>query len=451
MTIESKVLIEPLRGALTMKHVWTRVGLVMAAAALVAACTAGDDSTSGTTAPTTAPAGSAPAATGPAPGVTDDAVRVGVTFVDEEALSASGLELQLGDNEGAYQALFDQINAEGGINGRQIEPVYAPIDPTSSTPAEEACVQLTEDEDVFVVIGFFLADAVRCPVATHATAVVGGSMTPELLADAQAPWLTNLADTDFPVAILGAMADAGELDGTVGVFANARDQSVAEEQIVPALEDLDIDVAEVGIVDAPAGDQAALEANVRTIAERFDSAGVDTVVLVGASGQDWPANLQEDDSYRPALLFLDQAAVTAFASNAATTDTSVLDGAIAGGGFGPNQAIYEEMADCVTTITDAGVELPAPEDVADDPNNQTFQPAFAACPQVAILQAWLEAAGQDLNYGTLAAVLEGGVEVTAPGDPSPPATFGLPPDADGNPDAYLYRWDTDAQELVIAD
>jgi hypothetical protein len=105
----------------------------------------------------------------------------------------------------------------------------------------------------------------------------------------------------------------------------------------------------------------------------------------------------------------------------------------------------------VTTITDAGVELPAPEDVADDPNNQTFQPAFAACPQVAILQAWLEAAGQDLNYGTLAAVLEGGVEVTAPGDPSPPATFGLPPDADGNPDAYLYRWDTDAQELVIAD
>ena len=150
-----------------------------------------------------------PSATGPAPGVTDDAVRVGVTFVDEEALSASGLELQLGDNEGAYQALFDQINADGGINGRQIEAVYAPIDPTSSTPAEEACVQLTEDEDVFIVIGFFLADAVRCPVATHATAVVGGSMTPELLADAEAPWLTNLADTDFPVAILEAMADAG--------------------------------------------------------------------------------------------------------------------------------------------------------------------------------------------------------------------------------------------------
>ena len=433
-----------------MKHLWTRVGLVMAGAALIAACTAGDETTSGTTAPTSAPAG-APSATGPAPGVTDDAVKVGVTFVDEEALGAVGLELQLGDNEGAYQALFDQINADGGINGRQIEPVYAPIDPTSTSPAEEACVQLTEDEDVFVVIGFFLTDSVRCPVTTHATAVVGGSMTSELLAEAQAPWLTNLADADFPVAILGAMADAGELDGTVGVFANARDQTVTEEQVLPALEDLGVEVAEVGTVDAPADDQAALAANVRTVAERFEASGVDTVVLVGASGQDWPSNMEDDDSYRPSLLFLDQAAVTAFASNAATTDTSVLEGAVSGGGFGPDQASYEGMADCIATITDAGVEIPAPEDVADDPDDQRFQPAFAACPQVAILQAWLEAAGEDLNYGTLAAVLEDGLDVTLPGDPDPPATFGLPPDADGNPDAYLYRWDEDSQELVIED
>lgn len=434
-----------------MKHRWTRVGLVVGAVALVAACTSGDDSTTTTTAGSAAPAEGTPTASGPAPGVTDDAVKIGVTFVDETALSAVGLELRLGDNEGAYQALFDQINADGGINGRQIEPVYAPIDPTSTTPAEEACVQLTEDEDVFMVIGFFLADAVRCPVATHATAVIGGTMTPELLDEAQAPWLTNLADTDFPVAILGAMDDAGELDGTVGVFANARDQTVAEDQIVPALDDLGVDVADVGIVDAPADDQAALQANVRTIAERFDSSGVDTVVLVGSSGQDWPSNLEDDDSYRPQLLFLDQAAVTAFASNAATTDTSVLEGAIAGGGYGPDQAIYEGMADCVTTITDAGVELPAPDDVSSDPDNQTFQPAFAACPQVAILQAWLEAAGDDLNYGTLTAVLEDGLEVTLPGDPTPPTTFGLTPDADGNPDAYLYQWDADAQELVIDD
>src|SRR4029450_1111693 len=196
-----------------MKHLWRTAALALSSALLVAACTAGDDSASDTTGTDDTPAAASPSATGPSPGVTDDTVQVGVTHVDESPPSALGLNLRLGDNEGAYQALFDQINAEGGINGREIEAVYAPIDPTSPAPADAACVRLTEDEDVFIVIGFFLADAVRCPLATHATAVIGGTMTEELLADAQAPWLTNLADSDFPVALLDAMHEGGAPDG----------------------------------------------------------------------------------------------------------------------------------------------------------------------------------------------------------------------------------------------
>lgn len=152
--------------------------LAVVAALLMAACTSGDssdDASSGTDGSTGT---TAPSATGPSPGVTDDTIKVGVTYVDTAALVASGLNYDLGDHEAVYDALFDKINADGGINGRQIEPVYAPIDPTSTSPAEEACVKLTEDEDVFLITGFFLADAVTCPVATHATAVVVGEMTP---------------------------------------------------------------------------------------------------------------------------------------------------------------------------------------------------------------------------------------------------------------------------------
>ena len=121
----------------------------LALALLVTACTAGDDSTgdddaSGASDTTAAP--TTPSATGPAPGVTDDTVKVGVTYVDTAALVASGLEYDLGDHEAVYTALFDAINADGGINGRQIEPVFAPIDPTSPAPAEEKCVELTEDD-----------------------------------------------------------------------------------------------------------------------------------------------------------------------------------------------------------------------------------------------------------------------------------------------------------------
>ena len=105
----------------------SRLLFVLAATSLVIGCTADDSapsasSTDGTVSSTTVP-------TGPAPGVTDDAVKVGLLFVDTSALVTAGVDLDLGDVEGAYHALVDDINADGGINGRMLDPVYTPVDP----------------------------------------------------------------------------------------------------------------------------------------------------------------------------------------------------------------------------------------------------------------------------------------------------------------------------------
>src|SRR5689334_23174066 len=109
---------------------WKRFGkgalAALLAVVLAAACTAGDDSSSSdTTAGDGAGSSTATtvAPTGPSQGVTDDSIKVGVTFVDTAALVASGLNYDLGPHEDVYNALFDAINEDGGINGRQIEPV----------------------------------------------------------------------------------------------------------------------------------------------------------------------------------------------------------------------------------------------------------------------------------------------------------------------------------------
>jgi Periplasmic binding protein len=418
---------------------------------LLAACTSGDDSGSEESGGgTTTTAGATSTATGPSPGVTDDSIKVGITYVDTQALQDVGLNYDLGDFEGAYNALIDQINADGGINGRQLEAVYAPINPNSPEPAEAACVELTEDEDVFLIMGFFLTDAVLCPVSTHATAVIGGEQTPERTSQAEAPWISETPDGDIAANVIRAFADRGDLDGTVGVYVNQRDQAVLDDQVTPTLEEVGIEPAEVAVNDAPAEDQPALQANIQTIAERFQAAGVDTVLLPGLSAQDWPATMASDDSYRPQLLFLDDTAINAFANNAATTDTSVLEGALAGGDYGPDQERFDEagMQECVQTITDAGVEVPAPDEAGADPSNQPYQASFFACPEMALFQAWVEAAGEDLNYGTLQAALDAGLEVAMPGDPEP-RTYGPPPDADGNPAAFIFAWDEDAHEIVL--
>jgi hypothetical protein len=351
-----------------------------------------------------------------------------------------------------YQALVEDLNASGGINGRQIDLTITEFDPTTTNSGEAECVELTEDEDVFLVAGLFIADSVLCPLEAHATAVVGGTQTAERQARAQAPWLTYLSDDELPVEVAQLFAEQGELDGTVGVFATTATQATAEDAVVPALEDEGVDVVEVGIMDAPTDDTTAIQASVGLIAERFEAAGVDTVVLVGAGGASWLQVLEGDPSYRPALRFLDIAAPAAFASSAATTDTSILDGSLAGGGYGPNQASFEEaeMQRCVDVLAEAGIETPAPEDFdPGDASNQPYQAAFQACADMALITAWLEAAGEDLNYGTLEAAIDG-LEVTIPGDPTP-RTYGPGNDGDGDPAAYVFEWDPSTQGFDLVE
>ena len=387
---------------------------------------------------------------GPAPGVSDEAIKIGITYVDTAALVAVGLDYDLGDHRSVYQALIDDINDSGGVHGRLIEPVYAAINPTDAEAADQLCLELTEDTDVFLVTGFFLLDAVLCPVDLHETAVVGGAQTPERVALAKAPWLTWAPDTDQPRAVLRALSEQGALDGSVAVYAAADDEAELENTVLPMLTELGVTPGATGLMDAPIGDTAAIAAKVQLLAERFESDGADTIVLVGASGSTFPQYVVGDSAYRPRLLFLSSVAVKAFATTATTTDTSILDGALAGGSYGPDQARFEEeaMQACIAILAAAGVDTPDPSGFdTDDASNQPYQAAFQACPDMVITRALLEAAGETLNYATLELALDGLV-VHVPGDPTP-RTFGPPPAGDGDPVAYLFHWDSNLQDLVL--
>ena len=79
---------------MTMRRFGGKVALVATAVVLAAACTSGDDSASDSTDAGTTPGSSAPVATGPAPGVTDDTIKIGITYTDAAALQAVGLDYE---------------------------------------------------------------------------------------------------------------------------------------------------------------------------------------------------------------------------------------------------------------------------------------------------------------------------------------------------------------------
>ena len=368
-----------------------RGGLALVlATALLAACTSGDpeESSDDTSAPSGATATTV--LTGPSPGVTDDAIKVGITYVDLASLG-DVINISHGDYEAAYTALFDDVNASGGIHGRMLEPVFAPINPVGTDSADAACVDLTEDEDVFVVTGFFLDDNVLCPLETHETAVIGGVQTPERIERARAPWFTMESGTDLQSEIIREMADAGEFEGTtLGVYGAQGDQAQMEDIVLPLLDELGVEVAESAILDAPIDDTTAQEAAVGVIGQRFEAAGVDQVLALATSGLGWAAG-NEDSDYRPQLLLTDPNSILAYTSDAGGRDLSVLDGAVTGGLYGGPENLYalDAMQACKERIEANGGELPDPATMPND-DEDLYVSGYTACRTMALLEALLD-------------------------------------------------------------
>lgn len=378
-----------------------------------------------------------------APGVTDDAIKVGITYVDLEAVRQF-VDLDQGDYEAAYQAVIDDINASGGIGGRRIEPVFAPVSPLGTAPAEEACVKLTEDEDVFAVIGFFQDDAVSCPVVDHGTAAIGGVMTKVRHDAADAPWFTTEAGEDADLDAIRAFAEAGELDGKLGVFGSILNQDEVDDSVVPLLDELGIEPTDVAILDAPMDDLAAQNQATGVIAERFRSKDIEKVLAVGSAAVPI-ANGLASQEYRPQLLFTSRISIEAY-TGGLDPDLSMLEGAVLGS---IEILTYDEpdMQACLDRLGEAGItDLEDPSTL--DPGAPTpYISAATACRNLGLFAAIAEAAGEDLNYGTFGAAGESLGKLHLPGAEAD-YDFGPYPSLDGDQPIYLFDWDSGDEQFV---
>lgn len=426
------------------------LALTLAALLLLVGCTSGDDGGDGAASPSKDTVTEEAPADPRAPGVTDDAIKVGITFVDLVAIR-DFTDLDHGDYEAAYRALIDDLNEAGGVNGRMIEPVFAPINPIGTDAADAACVQLTEDEDVFAVLGFFQADTVLCVNDVHETAVVGGAMSDDRLARSKAPWFTTEPGGDTVHDAIRTLAEEGLLDGKLGVVATTQGEVELREAGEPLLAELGIEPLEVAVIDAPEDDQAAANAAVGVIAERFRSAGVEKVLLYGQAGLPWLNGAAPLD-FRPQLLVSEVNSVLGYASDPAK-DVTLLDDAVSVSPFQADGASFHpSLVPCFEIIeARTGVKIPTPDEVkAAGDGRELFVAPFTACRTMALFRAILEAAGDELDYGTFRAAGEGLGELDVPGYPDP-FTYGPPPSADGDMPLYVYQWSPAERDFARRD
>ncbi len=374
-------------------------------------------------------------APGDSTGVTDDTIRIGWPTIDQAALVEAGLATDLGDTSAVAQAIVDDWNADGGVNGRQVELVGATFgqDPVNILPEmQEACLELTEDEQVFATVAFaWFGDAVTCLAGDHDTPLVVQTSLPSTVLDTGNDniFLANFVWEDALRSAVRVTDDAGELDEfeRIGVFGPLEPgmREAIDGGLVPALEEAGTELAADGTIpNAVPLDSAAVAA----VVSRFKSEGVDAVFATGnfyVNGGFMTEAEQQD--YHPTYVMSDLSE---------GTDDLIL-------GFAP----AEQLETAIGSSWKGKPPEPVPtdqdqaclDDYAPDATSVTQQVgATQTCELLELVRQGLEGAGDTLTRGSFIEAMEGLTDFTTSGGGR--GSFG--PDDHSMPDQVrLVRFD----------
>ena len=220
-------------------------------------------------------------------GVTEDTIYVGASMLDFALLQELGFTpAGWGDQAGIWDALIDDLNDRGGINGRMVDIIsefYSPID---AADAERVCAILHQDNETFANLGGFVGPAGTadpCVTGTNNTVMVGGEISSaEELAQANVAWFHTGPTVEFQtINLFNLLVQTGKADGakvfTMGGAAAADEESFVIEQ----LEARDIEVVGSALIEALDGDTIAQDNELAVAFERFNASGANTLMVFG--------------------------------------------------------------------------------------------------------------------------------------------------------------------------
>mgnify|MGYP002336003808 CR=1 FL=1 len=247
-------------------------------------------------------------------GVTAKTVKVGFTVLDTGGLGRTGVAVGVSveQQRDAWIGYAKEINARGGINGRAIEPVVVPYDPVNENSQRQACLQLTQDEKVFAVVGGFnFPVAVSCVTRENQTPLFSGypSTQDEIFATSGGRFVTMYPKASRSMASWAAGLDgAGNLKGkTIGILNQQQNDPGAKTSaaLEKAIEARGYTVKRRADLSADTGTSSS---QVPVTVNQFQADGIDTVfVLAGVTTVTAFVQQADGQGYRPMYMMGDWA------------------------------------------------------------------------------------------------------------------------------------------------
>jgi hypothetical protein len=336
-----------------------------------------------------------------------------------------------GDPQLIWEALLADLNASGGVRGRQIivdeYAFYAPLAPGiteqfGGISSDTVCMELTADIETFAIVGGFLGPAEvsnTCITDTNETILLGGRQTTEWLANSKAPWLEfgAMKETRM-VMFLDQLEQEGLLEGRTFALVGSTDGPYERAQSL--LAEHGVELALDVFNDVSVGDVEAEDARWDVLVENVRVSGADTIFLVGGER----AGIRN--------LFYAGIDIDMFVMNSetytnlgASNTAEMADGGITLTGMTPaEQWETEGTQACATTFSAAHPEIDvlAPADWVEGDGEKWYQGITNYCNWVAMLVMVMDAAGPNPTHESFLAGIESMTQFSLPSIPY--ASFG---------------------------
>ena len=378
-------------------------------------------------------------------GVTEDTIGIGIGFWD---VSMFGFGF-FGDPEPVWDALIGAANAEGGIHGRMLEAHIAGFSPALPNEMLAACIKLTEDDQVFAVLGGLRGDANFCVSEQHETIHIGSQVNAkgELLERARAPLASfRIEGTARDEAFIAELARRGWFDGATAVGIHYDGSATAEllgDVVEAAFADIGVEIAITMNIDDLVLDDDAIESQTEIMQEQVVDAGIDRMVIFGAAA----TGLVTYGDLGIQMAAVDSTNFTTAISSG--IDPMALDGTISSAVRLDlaTDPVDPETQECIDTVSaalpDARFERPGPgvENSEEDPNYWSY--TVLACRDLSLFVQIATASSVELTNDSFQAGLESLTQASLPEIPF--LSFG-PGKYNGNDTLRLVQFDGDADE-----
>ena len=219
-------------------------------------------------------------------GVTATSIKVGVSLLDYACVEAYTNSLRFGQ-PAVYQTFIDYVNHHGGVAGHKIVPVYKLFCPIGTATALAACTSLTDDNQVFAVIGTLYdpsGDAQTCVAGQHHRVLLTFDLTQAIIDKSPAGLIVNAGSNPERLVrvLLELLAKRGTLKGrTVAVLGDTASAATVKGTILPGLTNLGVTLRTTGLLSISGSDTTAAQAQLDSFIERWKTEHVDTVFLSG--------------------------------------------------------------------------------------------------------------------------------------------------------------------------